>query len=109
MIRRAIDSKRAYTVIMLPGEPAKWIPTTDYEHQRILQIYKQDKYYEGIENDFKDYHLNHPDMPVTFEQFKNGMLREANTFLRSTLDKEKSYHTMNKHYEHKEQSIETTS
>lgn len=51
-IRRATDSKRAYTVIMLPGEPPKWIPTTDYEHKRILEIYKQDKYYEGIINDF---------------------------------------------------------
>ena len=55
LIRRAVDSKKAYTVIMLPGEPAKWIPTTDYEHQRILEIYKQDKYYEGIENDFSEF------------------------------------------------------
>ena len=54
LIRRAIDSKKAYTVIMLPGEPAKWIPTTDYEHQRILEIFLQDKYYEGIENDFTE-------------------------------------------------------
>ncbi len=54
LIRRATDSKRAYTVIMLPGEPAKWIPTSDYEHRRILEIYLQDKYYEGIENDFTE-------------------------------------------------------
>ena len=52
LTRRATDSKRAYTVIMLPGEPPKWIPTTDYEHKRILEIYKQDKYHEGIINDF---------------------------------------------------------
>ena len=56
VIRRAVDKHKAYTVIMLPGEPAKWITTTDYEHQRILEIYKQDKYYEGIENDFTDFY-----------------------------------------------------
>ena len=39
---------------MLKGEEPKWIRTSEYEHNRILQIYKQDKYYEGIENDFND-------------------------------------------------------
>jgi hypothetical protein len=58
MIRRAVDKNKAYTVILLPGEPPRWIPTSDYEHARILQIYKQDKYYEGIENDFTDFKLN---------------------------------------------------
>jgi hypothetical protein len=52
VIRRAVDKHRSYTVIFLKGEPPKWIPTTDYEHQRILEIYKQDKPYEGIINDF---------------------------------------------------------
>ncbi len=52
VIRRAVDKNRAYTVIFLKGEEPKWIPTSDYEHARILQIYKQDKPYEGIENDF---------------------------------------------------------
>jgi hypothetical protein len=54
IIRRAVDKHRAYTVIFLKGEPPKWIPTSDYEHQRILEIYKQDKRYEGILNDFTD-------------------------------------------------------
>jgi len=56
-IRRATDKNRAYTVIMLKGEEPKWIPTTDYEHNRILEIYKQDKRYEGILNDFTDFDL----------------------------------------------------
>lgn len=37
---------------MLRGEEPKWILTTNYEHNRILEIFKQDKEYEGIENDF---------------------------------------------------------
>ena len=57
VIRRATLDKRPYTVIMLRGEESKWIPTSDYEHQRILEIYKQDKRYEGILNDFSDYDI----------------------------------------------------
>ena len=57
IIRRAVDKHRAYTVIFLKGDPPKWIPTSDYEHQRILEIYKQDKRYEGILNDFTDLDL----------------------------------------------------
>lgn len=57
VIRRATLDKRSYTVIMLRGEEPKWIPTTDYEHQRILEIYKQDKRYDGILNDFSDYDI----------------------------------------------------
>ena len=53
-IRRASKKGKDYTVIMLKGEEPKWIHTSEYEHNRILQIYKQDKYYEGIENDFND-------------------------------------------------------
>lgn len=57
VIRRATLDKRSFTVIMLRGEEPKWIPTTDYEHQRILEIYKQDKRYDGILNDFSDYDI----------------------------------------------------
>jgi hypothetical protein len=57
IIRRAVDKNKSYTVIFLKGEPPKWIPTSDYEHQRILEIYKQDKRYEGILNDFTDLDL----------------------------------------------------
>lgn len=56
-IRRAVSKNKSYTVIFLKGEEPKWIPTTDYEHQRILEIYKQDKPYDGIENDFTDFNI----------------------------------------------------
>lgn len=52
VIRRMVDRHRAYTAIFLKGEPPKIFPTSDYEHARILQIYKQDRPYEGILNDF---------------------------------------------------------
>ena len=55
LIRRASKGGKDYTVIMLQGEEPKWIPTTNFEHNRILEIYKQDKAYEGIENDFTDF------------------------------------------------------
>jgi hypothetical protein len=60
VIRRVVDRQRAYTAIFLPGEPAKIFPTTEYEHHRILQIYKQDRRYEGICNDFSDFDLAPP-------------------------------------------------
>lgn len=55
VIRRLVDRRRAYTGIFLPGEPPKIFPTSDQEHARILQIYKQDRLHEGIVNDFSDY------------------------------------------------------
>ena len=54
VIRRMVDRQRSYTAIFLPGEPAKIFPTTDQEHARILQIYKQDRPHEGVVNDFTD-------------------------------------------------------
>jgi hypothetical protein len=54
VIRRMVDRRRSYTGIFLPGEPPRIFPTTDYEHGRILQIYKQDKAYEGVINDFSE-------------------------------------------------------
>lgn len=60
VIRRLVDRHRAYTGIFLPGEPAQIFPTTDYEHGRILQIYKQDKAHAGIVNDFSDDHATAP-------------------------------------------------
>ena len=55
VIRRLVDRRRAYTELMLPGEPPKIFPTSDAEHARILQIYKQDRAYPGIVNDFTDF------------------------------------------------------
>lgn len=57
VIRRLTDRHRAYTGIFLPGEPPRIFPTSDAEHGRILQIYKQDRAYEGVINDFSDYAL----------------------------------------------------
>ena len=57
VIRRMVDKKTSYTAIFLKGEEPKWIPTSDYEHARILQIYKQDKKYDGIHNDFTEFDL----------------------------------------------------
>lgn len=62
VIRRLIDRQRAYTAIFLKGEPAKIFPTTDHEHARILQIYKQDRPYDGIWNDFAEYGLGQPEL-----------------------------------------------
>ncbi len=56
-MRRLIDRQRAYTAIFLPGEEPRIIPTTDYEHGRLLQIYKQDRPYQDVLNDFTDFGL----------------------------------------------------
>lgn len=60
VIRRLVDRRRAYTALLLPGEPPRVFPTSDHEHARILQIYKQDRPYEGIVNDFTEL----PDPPA---------------------------------------------
>jgi hypothetical protein len=64
VIRRMVDRQRSYTGIFLPGEPAQIFPTTDYEHARILQIYKQDRAHEGIINDFTDLDAVTPAAPT---------------------------------------------
>ncbi|MFA6287171.1 MAG: hypothetical protein WC661_07260 [Opitutaceae bacterium] len=64
VIRRLVDRHRAYTGIFLPGEPPKIFPTSDVEHGRILQIYKQDKPYEGIINDFTQFEIGPPPAPA---------------------------------------------
>jgi hypothetical protein len=58
VIRRLVERERAFTAIFLPGEPARIFPTNDYEHARILQIYKQDRRYPDVLNDFSDFELN---------------------------------------------------
>jgi hypothetical protein len=55
LIRRLIDRHRAYTAIFLPGEQPRVFPTTDYEHGRILQVYKQDRPYADVLNGFTDF------------------------------------------------------
>lgn len=60
VIRRLVDRHRAYTAIFLKGEPARIFPTTEQEHGRILQIYLQDRKYEGVHNDFTEFDLGAP-------------------------------------------------
>ena len=65
VIRRMVDRHRAYTAIFLPGEAAKIFPTSDQEHARILQIYLQDRAYEGVANDFTDFGLSAGSLPAS--------------------------------------------
>ena len=77
VIRRLVDRQRAYTGIFLPGEPPKIFPTTDYEHARILQIYKQDRRHEGILNDFTDYALGRDDVLPEKKKTRRGKPRRG--------------------------------
>ena len=65
VIRRMVDRRRAYTAIFLKGEPPKIFPTSDAEHARILQVYKQDRPHEGILNDFSETDLPRPASSAT--------------------------------------------
>jgi hypothetical protein len=51
------DGKRSYTAMFLPGEEPRVFPTSDQEHARILQIFKQDKPYDGVWNDFVEFKI----------------------------------------------------
>jgi hypothetical protein len=57
VIRRLVDRHRSYTGLFLPGEPPRIFPTSDAEHARILQIYKQDRPHPGVHNDHSAYAL----------------------------------------------------
>jgi hypothetical protein len=65
VIRRLTDRHRAYTGIFLPGEPPRIFPTSDAEHRRILQIYKQDRPHDGIINDFSEFAIGRDDTGST--------------------------------------------
>jgi len=56
VIRRKVTRMKSYTVFMLPGYNEEW-PTSEYEHQEILRLFKQDQPYDGIHNDFSDYRI----------------------------------------------------
>ncbi|MBL9190186.1 MAG: hypothetical protein JNK23_22080 [Opitutaceae bacterium] len=71
VIRRMVDRQRAYTAIMLPGEPPRIFPTTDHEHARILQIYLQDRPHAGIENDFTAFSLGAAPQPEAPDKTKH--------------------------------------
>ncbi|HVU31980.1 MAG TPA: hypothetical protein VHE61_01000 [Opitutaceae bacterium] len=63
VIRRLVDRHRSYTAIFLPGEPPKIFPSSEQEHSRVLQIFKQDRPYDGIHNDFSEYGIGVPVEP----------------------------------------------
>lgn len=64
VIRRMVDRRRSYTAIFLRGEPPRIFPTSDHEHARILQIYKQDRRHRDVLNDFTEYDLTGGDTPL---------------------------------------------
>jgi hypothetical protein len=64
VIRRLVDRHRAYTGMFLRGEPPRIFPTSDAEHARILQIYKQDRPYQDVHNDFTDFPFGSPPPPA---------------------------------------------
>ena len=51
-IRRKHTQNQSYTVIVFDKDNIHEWPTNDYEHNKIMEIFKQDKYYEGILNDY---------------------------------------------------------
>ena len=51
-IRRKRTFLRSYTVIMFDKDNVHEWPTNEHEHFKIMEIFKQDKAYEGIMNDF---------------------------------------------------------
>jgi hypothetical protein len=61
VIRRLVDRRRAYTALLLKGEPPRIFPTSDAEHARILQIYLQDKPHPGVDNDYSRLTLYPPE------------------------------------------------
>jgi len=56
VIRRKVERNQSYTVFMLPGYFKEW-PTSDYEHQEILKVFKQDRPLAGIVNDFSEFRI----------------------------------------------------
>lgn len=57
VIRRMETRERGYTVLMLGGDYYKQIPTSMHEHNEILRLFKQDRRYPGIVNDFSEFGL----------------------------------------------------
>jgi hypothetical protein len=57
VIRRKVERNQSYTVFMLPGYFKQW-PTSDYEHQEILKVFKQDRPLAGIVNDFSEFGIS---------------------------------------------------
>ena len=54
-IRRKRGFKKSYTVIVFDKYNIHEWPTNEHEHNEIMKIFKQDKPYEGIINDYTLY------------------------------------------------------
>jgi hypothetical protein len=64
VIRRMDDGRHSYTAIFLPGEQPRVFPTSDREHARILQVFKQDRPYQDVLNDFTDFMIGDSFLPT---------------------------------------------
>jgi hypothetical protein len=51
-IRRRRTRNQSYTVIVFDKNNIHQWPTNEHEHCEIMKIFKQDKPYEGIINDY---------------------------------------------------------
>ena len=51
-ITRKRKRRQSYTVIVFDKDHIYEWPTNEYEHNQIMKIFKQDKPYEGIINNF---------------------------------------------------------
>ncbi|BET67343.1 hypothetical protein ASA1KI_22610 [Opitutales bacterium ASA1] len=57
VIRRLETREQGYTVLMLGPDYYRKFPTSIHEHNEILRLYKQDKRYRDVLNDFTDFDL----------------------------------------------------
>ena len=57
VIRRMETRTQGFTVVMLGRDYLREFPTSPHEHQRILQIFKQDRRYADVTNDFSEYDI----------------------------------------------------
>ena len=64
VIRRLETREQGYTVIMLGRDYYRKFPTSIHEHNEILRIYKQDKRYRDVLNDFTDFRLDEDRPPA---------------------------------------------
>ncbi len=64
VIRRLETREQGYTVLMLGRDYHRQFPTSIHEHNEILRIYKQDRRYRDVLNDFTDFGLEEDKPPA---------------------------------------------
>ena len=77
VIRRLDDGKRSYTALFLPGEEPRVFPTSDFEHARILQVFKQDRPYQDVLNDFTEFGIGEREAEGAYGQRAGGAQTEG--------------------------------